>query len=289
MTSTLRILGYALLLCASLSPLGWAPQASAETTLDQLRKRGVVRLGFANETPFSYAAPDGTLAGVDYDVMKQVFEDLGIKKIEGVLTPFGSLIPGLKADRFDVIGTGLYIRPDRCKQAAFSEPTIVVGSAIIVPAGNPKKFHSFQDIAKASTAKLGYIVGGTQSNATAGGVQNDQFVSFPDVLTAVSALKASRVDAVLRTYIDAVQVVRQMADAAIEVAEPFAMPLKDGKPMVNYIGFAFRPDDKELVSAFNEKLEKFLGSAEHGKILEKYKIGQQAYPPPLKTAAICGG
>ena len=35
---------------------------------------------------------------------------IGVKEFDGVLTPFGSLIPGLKAERFDIIAAGLYIQ-----------------------------------------------------------------------------------------------------------------------------------------------------------------------------------
>jgi polar amino acid transport system substrate-binding protein len=255
----------------------------------ELQDRGFVRMGFSNEIPFSYAAANGTLGGIDYEVMKHVLGELGINSIDGVLTPFGSLIPGLKAGRFDVVATGLYIRPDRCQQVAFSEPTMVVSSAVIVPAGNPKKIHSFQDVAADPQFRLGYVVGGTQTIAKAGNVRDDQFVSFTDVLTAVSALKAGRVEGVLRTYIDAVQVVNDAGQGAIEVAQPFAAPVKDGKPLINYIGFAFRTEDKELLAAFNRALTKFLGSPEHLALLKKYQIIQPAYPIDKSTADLCRG
>lgn len=258
-------------------------------TLAELRQKNIVRMGFANEAPFSFTQPDGAVVGVDTEVMREVFRALGIAKIDGVLTQFGSLIPGLKANRFDVIGTGLYIRPDRCKQVLFSEPTLVVGSAIIVRAGNPKKFHAYADIAADPNLKLGYVVGGTMTTPEADGVKQEQFVSFTDVITAISALKAGRVDAVTRTFIDAERVVRESGDKAIELAKPLRLPKKDGKTMVNYIGFAFNTEDTELVNAVNSELKKFLGSEKHLAILDKYGITLQDYPVQLTTEQVCGG
>ena len=63
---------------------------------------------------------------------------MGIPQVDGVLTEFGSLIPGLKAGRFDIIAAGMFVNPARCKEIAFSEPSYGIGQAMLVPAGNPK-------------------------------------------------------------------------------------------------------------------------------------------------------
>jgi ABC-type amino acid transport substrate-binding protein len=49
----------------------------------------------------SYAKPDGTIAGAEYELAKLVFKKLGVPNLEGVLAKFGSLIPALQANRFD--------------------------------------------------------------------------------------------------------------------------------------------------------------------------------------------
>ena len=95
--------------------VGIATGAAAQSTLEKLKKENAVRIGFANEAPWSFAQTDGTVSGVDYDLASLVFGKLGINQVEGVLTKFGSLIPGLKASRFDTIVAGLYIRPARCE------------------------------------------------------------------------------------------------------------------------------------------------------------------------------
>jgi polar amino acid transport system substrate-binding protein len=37
------------------------PSAFAETTLQRIQRTGEVRIGYANEAPFAYTAPDGTV------------------------------------------------------------------------------------------------------------------------------------------------------------------------------------------------------------------------------------
>ena len=94
--------------------------AYAETTLERARKDGYIRVGFANEAPFGYATPEGKLTGEAPEVAKAVLAKMGIGQVDGVLTEFGSLIPGLKAGRFDIFAAGMFINPKRCKEIAFS-------------------------------------------------------------------------------------------------------------------------------------------------------------------------
>ena len=70
---------------------------------------------------------------------------MGIAEVDGVLTEFGSLIPGLKAGRFDIIAAGMFVKPDRCAQILFSEPTYAIGQAFAVKAGNPEGHRDYAE------------------------------------------------------------------------------------------------------------------------------------------------
>ena len=77
-------------------------QQSDETTLQRIQREGVVRIGYANEAPYAYAdEKSGRLTGEAPEIARVVLKQMGIERIEGVLTEFGSLIPGLKAQRPD--------------------------------------------------------------------------------------------------------------------------------------------------------------------------------------------
>ena len=276
------------ILCLVVSMLGLSGQnAGAQSTLERAKKDGVIRMGFANEAPWSFAQTDGAIAGADHDLAVLVFNHLGIPKVEGVLTKFGSLIPGLKADRFDVIVAGLYIRPERCKQVAFSEPTAAVGDAVVVLAGNPKKITGFKSVVDDPSLKLGGVVGAaTAQNARAAGVPDSQITMFPDFVSAVVALKAGRVDGALQTAITAQTTVN--ADSTLARASPFQQAIINGKPTVNYAAFAFRPEDHDLVQAFNAELAKMLGTPEYLAMVAKYGLTASEVPKGVTTDQLCG-
>jgi len=275
-------------LAVLVAAITFATGAAAQSTLERLKKENAVRIGFANEAPWSFAQTDGTLSGVDYELASLVFGRLGIGQVEGVLTKFGSLIPGLKASRFDAIVAGLYVRPARCEQVAFSEPTIAVGDAVVVAAGNPKKITSFKSVADNPALKLAGVVGAaTTQNAKAAGVTDAQLVMFPDFASALAAVKAGRADGALQTAVTAATTVRMANDPTLERALPFEQAIITGKPSLNFAAFAFRPEDKDLLEAFNAELVKVLGTKEHQDILAKYGISANEIPKGVRTADVC--
>ena len=63
---------------------------------------------------------------------------MGYTDVEPVQTDWGGLIPGLKADRFDIITGGMNILASRCENMAFSDPIARIGDGFIVATGNPE-------------------------------------------------------------------------------------------------------------------------------------------------------
>jgi polar amino acid transport system substrate-binding protein len=262
--------------------------AYAETNFERIRREGVVRLGFQNEAPFTLTQPDGTIVGEDYELAKLVFEKMGIRKIEPVLTDFASLIPGLKARRIDIVATALFIRKARCAQVLFSEPNLTLSDAVIVRAGNPKKIHSYADVARDKTIKVTATVGAIHvKNALANGIPQDQIIEVPNITNSLAALKAGRSDGMLQNTIFARWLIKSSNDPTIEVAEPFETPLIDGKPQKDYAAFAFNLEDADLRDAFNAELMKVLHTPAHLAILSKYGLTSDDAPKGVKTADVC--
>ncbi|MCB0036406.1 MAG: ectoine/hydroxyectoine ABC transporter substrate-binding protein EhuB, partial [Anaerolineales bacterium] len=166
-----------------------------ESTLARLQREGVVRVGFANENPYAFAQPDGTLSGEAVEVAREVFKRMGIEEMEGVLTEFGSLIPGLQAGRFDAITAGMYVNPTRCEQVLFADPEYTIGDALLVEAGNPLGLTSYEDIAANPDVTVGTGAGYLENDyLTAVGVSEDQIVNFPDDPSGFAGLQAGQID-----------------------------------------------------------------------------------------------
>ncbi|MGA4531222.1 ectoine/hydroxyectoine ABC transporter substrate-binding protein EhuB [Ectopseudomonas chengduensis] len=267
------------LACALLTGLAAGAQAS---TLDKVKDSSSVRIGYANETPFAYTALDGSVTGESPEIVKKIFERMGVEKINPVLTEWGSLIPGLRASRFDLIAAGMYITPERCKQVLFTDPHYQLPDTLLVKTGNPKGLHSYEDIAK-SGAKVA-IMSGTVNLGYArnSGITDDQILQVPDTTAQLQAVRAGRADAAVGTQLTMKGLADKGGDSVEAIAE-----FKDDPAHTGYGALAFRPEDKDLRDAVNAELKKWLGSEEHLATVGPFGFDQSNITD--KTAAeLCG-
>lgn len=253
--STCAPLRRLLLTCAVLGLAGSVQAA----TLDTVKSNSSIRIGYANETPFAFTETDGTVTGESPEIAKIIFARMGIKQVNGVLTEWGSLIPGLRAGRFDVIAAGMYITPARCKQVLFTDPQYQLPDALLVAKGNPKKLHSYEDIAKQPEVKLA-IMAGTVNLAYArdSGVKDEQILQVPDTTAQLQAVRAGRADAAVGTQLTMKGLASKGGDKVEAMTE-----FEDDPSHIGYGALAFRPEDKDLRDAVNAELKKWLGSEEH--------------------------
>ncbi len=259
-----------------------------ETTLERAKKIGVIRIGFANDIPYGYATPDGALTGEAPEIARRVLAQIGINKIEGVFTEFGSLIPALKAGRFDIIAAGMFVTPDRCKEINFSEPTYRIGQAFLVKAGNPHNLHSYKDVAANSEAILCVMDGAVEGKyAEASGIPPSQIISVPDTPSGLKAVQSGRANALALTSLSIQKLIKNANDPSIEQAKPFENPSIDGKEVLGYGGFGFRKDDHNLYTEFNRHLKAFIGSKEHIELVKPF--GFTEFPGDITAAGLCEG
>src|SRR5690606_19993492 len=78
----------------------------ADGKLEELRAKGVARIAIGNEPPYSQILPDGGVTGAAPEVTIAVLKKMGIAEIEAVVSEYGAMIPGLQANRFDLVAAG---------------------------------------------------------------------------------------------------------------------------------------------------------------------------------------
>jgi polar amino acid transport system substrate-binding protein len=266
--------------------LGGTPRfAFADTALERAKADGFIRVGFANEAPFGYATPDGKLTGEAPEVAKAVLAKMGIAQVDGVLTEFGSLIPGLKAGRFDIVAAGMFINPKRCAEIAFSEPSYGIGQAMLVKAGDPKGVKDYSSIAANKELKLAVMSGAVEVGyAKEAGVPEDQLMVLPDQSSLLQAVQSGRADAAALTALSIADMAKK--GEGVESTTPFGEVA--GKSVKGHGGFGFRKDDKDLYDAFNAELKKFLGSPEHIALVTPLGFGKD-YLPNKTMEQLCKG
>ncbi|WP_341254633.1 ectoine/hydroxyectoine ABC transporter substrate-binding protein EhuB [uncultured Dietzia sp.] len=254
--------------------------------LETLQGRGSVTVGFAGEAPYSFQE-NGELTGATVALHREIFGNLGIDTVEGVNADFGALIPGLQANRFDVVSAGMSILPERCEQAAFSEPEFNYTTALMVEEGNPMNLTDMQSVAE-SGARLATMTGAIESDyASELGIESMQVATPQDGMDAVTS---GRADVFALTGISLNWMKNNNPDAPVEVTESFVAEI-NGEPQVGAGGTVFRTDDQELLDAYNEELAKITSDPEkYLSIVGEFGFTEGELPDPaLTTADLCAG
>lgn len=263
-----------------------ASATAAQSTLEKVRAQGSIKAAFADEVPYGFVNDEGKLTGISPEVARVALKKIGVAEMEGVLTPFSSLIPGLNADRWSIVAAGMYITPARCKEADFSRPNYVMGSAFLVRKDNPKKLHSYEDVVKNPDVTLAVMSGAVELGyARKAGIPEDQIKQFPDQAAMLAAVRSGRVDAAALTSPSIVRMARKGGPSVQAVKDFDSPPYATG-----YGGLAFRPGDDALREAIDKVLNQYIGSKAHLKLIGQFGFTEANIPDPgVTTAELCAG
>lgn len=246
-----------------------APLAAATAaSLDEIRQRGEIRIAVANEIPYGYVDLSGDAKGAGPDVAREIMKQLGIDKIQWVTTSFSSLIPGLRADHFDMVAAEMAILPERCKQVLFSEPNTSYGEGLLVAQDNPHDLHSYQDFAD-SEHKVAIMAGADQLEMMqALGVPGERMVTISNNADAISTVSTGRAAAYAATSLTVSELAKQ--SNRVEAASDFSDPVINGQPVRSWGGFTFNLGAEELRDAVSQELARFKQTDAWKQILAEY-------------------
>ncbi len=185
----------AVVMLAILFVMSFIAYASAESLVDEVKKKGVVRIGSGNATPpMNYIDEKGEWTGFDVDLGNAIAERLGVK-IERVLVDNKTRIAFLANRSIDISLANISQTRSREEQMDYAEPPYFwTGKIFYAKKG---KFKSLKDL---GGKKLGVDQG---SNAFIAGPQEiakytdvkPEMLSFQNSAEGFQALKQGKIDA----------------------------------------------------------------------------------------------
>src|SRR3989338_9283695 len=93
----------------------------SESLADKVINSGEIRIGYIVYPPLlSKDQATGKLSGISYDIVEAVAKNLNLKTNWVEEVGWGSMIEGLKTNRYDMIGTQVWPNSARARQAIFS-------------------------------------------------------------------------------------------------------------------------------------------------------------------------
>ena len=222
------------LLATSLLVLALAgPVGAADETLDKIREKGIIHLGFRETSrPFSFVGSDGQPAGYSVDLCRQVATIL--KQVLRLNDLKLSWMPVTPADRLTKIANGSIdlecgsttVTFDRMRQVAFSHMTFVDGGSILATASS-----GIRGVKDLNGKRVGLIPSTTTEKSLATALAalsvKAQIVNVAEHREGLQGLEAGRLDAYASDHI-------LLAGLLATAKEPAALKLSE-----NY--FSYEP------------------------------------------------
>jgi ABC-type amino acid transport substrate-binding protein len=250
------------LLLIALAPIALAGLACArrsnENTLARIRRTGVLKIGTdATYPPFESVDPGtGQVVGFDVDVVRALAGRLGVKA-DFTVVPFDGIIPGLKAEKYDLVVSAMTITEERAKQVRFTRPYVVAGQSVAVRTGET----AIRGVADLRGKRVGCQLG-TTGELEAKKILEADVVSFDAIGAAFRDLENGNLDAAIA----------DTPTARIFIRDHPTIRLA-GEPLTREeFGMAMRMGDLELVSVVDRALDELRGGGEMQRIEEAWGV-----------------
>jgi len=138
----LTVIGFLL----ATSAFGGDIELAKKSTLEQIMKRGELRVGFeSGYVPFEMTNKKGEFIGFDMDFGRRLAKSMGVKFVP-INTAWDGIIPALMTGKFDIIMGGMTITQERNLKVNFAEPYIVVGQTILLNKKLKDRVISYKDL-----------------------------------------------------------------------------------------------------------------------------------------------
>jgi ABC-type amino acid transport substrate-binding protein len=250
---SLRWIG--LLVALAVAAVAVAPgRAAAESTLEQVKKRGKLIVGVKTDfPPFGSVDAAGKNIGFDVDVAHEfaraLLGDPG--KAELVSVTSGNRIPYLQSGKIDIIIATVTVTDERRKVVEFSDPYFLSGGLLLVPKASP-----VNDVKDLNGKKVAIIQGAITDQDIAELAPQATRLKYGKVTEAVLAVKAGHADAFAQ---DDILILKLAAD------NPDLRPA--GKPFTpRPYGIAVRKGDTEFIGWVNAQLKRMTQDGTYGRI-----------------------
>jgi His/Glu/Gln/Arg/opine family amino acid ABC transporter permease subunit len=250
-------------------------RTTAESSLDQIGRRGVLIIGTdATYPPFELKIGD-RFEGFDIDLGNEIARELGVRP-QWQNISWDGVFPALKGGRVDLVLSDVVITDARKKELAFSQPYFLSGQTIVRRKGD-ERIRSSKDL-------VGKLV--TVQQETTGqyaverlGLTSDRIRKFETMQDALLEVRNGRGDAAVGDLPALREMIRKgypelEVVGGVFVHENYAVVLRRGEP--------------ELLAAVNHALERIIADGRYAKIYLRWMREPMPADVPARLAQIRG-
>jgi polar amino acid transport system substrate-binding protein len=216
-------------------------QIVKSSTLEQILKRGEIRVGMSTFIPWAMKDKRGNLIGFEIDVAKRLAKDMGVK-VKFIPTKWSGIIPALLTGKYDVIIGGMGILPKRNLKVNFTIPYDYTGMSIVANKKKSTKYKKLEDF-NSKDVIMAARIGTTAADTAKKFFPKAKLRLFDDEAQAIQELLSGRVNAMIASA-------PLPAFQALKYKDKLFMPL-EGTFTKEPIGFALRKGDVDTLNFFN--------------------------------------
>lgn len=220
--------------------LGVVLMPTQAETIDDIVKRGEMRVGLSSFVPWAFLNKKGELIGFEIDVAKELAKDLGVK-VKLINTAWDGIIPALQAGKFDVIISGMSVKTKRNLAINFTEGYDGIDYIMLAQLKHKdKKFVDFNSRKLKFAARRGTI----PADLTKQYFPKARLLQFDDDGTALQELLSGKVDAIIETA--------SYASVVLDENKNRVVYIDDGKAVFQApSAFAVRKGQHDTLNVFN--------------------------------------
>ena len=210
--------------------------------------------------PYEMTNDSGGFEGIDVEIAEKIAAKLGLELVVDDMD-FSSVLTSVQGGKADIAMAGLTVTPDRQKNVDFTDSYATGVQVVIVPEDSDIK--TIDDLAKDKMI-------GTQEGTTGfiycsdtpenGGFGEDHVIAYTNGATAIQALLAGKVNAVV---IDS-------QPAKEFVAANDGLKILDTEYVTEDYAIGISKDNPELLEAVNNALKELIEDGTVQEILDKY-------------------
>lgn len=153
--------------------------------IDEIKKRGELRVGVAIAPPMTVQQPDGTLGGPNLIPLQELAKQLNVKLVP-VAAEWKNIVAGLQANRYD-FAANLDYTVERSLAIGFTDPVYQYQGVFVVKADSP--FKSTEDLI-ANGGQITAAQGSAPEKALQG--HTSTIMSVDNYANAISAVQSGR-------------------------------------------------------------------------------------------------
>lgn len=212
-----------------------------DSTIENVVKRGTLRVGFSSFVPWAMQDKQGEYIGFEIDVATRLANDLGVK-LQLVPTNWDGIIPALLSGKFDVIIGSMAITPERALTVNFTTPYDTAYIDVTLNKEKAAAYPALTDLNKPE-AIIAVRTGTTAAQAAKAICPNATFRMFNDEAPAVEEVLSGRAHAFFSSApLPAMETLKH----SDKLVQPFTSKLLS-KP----VAFAVRKGDHDTLNVLD--------------------------------------